>query len=410
MSDDKDNKRGEATEPEAQAAEVEDVSTRVEDAPPEAAREAPREEPPAAAPPPRRAGFSAVAWLALLLVLALGAGAAWSLLEAQRREASLLERLAALESLTEREVLDAAEQQAEIRAYGRELEQGLRGDLSQQLGSLKPELAQQASRLAELREQLQAMESRIEGYAEKLNSLGTRDRESWLLAEVEYLLRLANQRLIMTSDVASAQALLSSADGVLRELDDVGLYPVRRAVAEDLAALRAVPRQDIEGLYLRLSALGEAAAELAIFELPEAEERIEPEPPEDWQGRLRHGWEAALDKLSDYIIVRRRDAPMQALMDPQWERLVRQNLRMLLEQSQVALLSGNALLYRESLERARHWVQQFFESDAADARAIDRELAQLAGATINAEMPDISRSLEALNQATAAANFRGEDG
>ena len=45
-------------------------------------------------------------------------------------------------------------------------------------------------------------------------------------------------------------------------------------------------------------------------------------------------------KLSDYIVIRRRDVPMQALMDPQWEGLVRQNLRMLLEQAQVALLSG----------------------------------------------------------------------
>ena len=84
-------------------------------------------------------------------------------------------------------------------------------------------------------------------------------------------------------------------------------------------------------------------------------------------------------------------------MDPQWEGLVRQNLRMLLEQSQVALLSGNQVLYRESLGRAQHWVGHFLESDEAAARAIARELAALEGLTVAVALPDISRSLRALD-------------
>ena len=60
--------------------------------------------------------------------------------------------------------------------------------------------------------------------------------------------------------------------------------------------------------------------------------------------------------------------------------------------------SGNQVLFRESLERARHWVAQFFESDEAAARAMDREIAQLADASVAADMPDISRSLRALDE------------
>ena len=86
-------------------------------------------------------------------------------------------------------------------------------------------------------------------------------------------------------------------------------------------------------------------------------------------------------------------------MDPQWEGLVRQNLRMLLEQAQVAVLSGNAVLYRESLERARHWVSQFDESDPSRASAMIREINQLASARVTVDMPDLSRSLRALDEA-----------
>ena len=156
---------------------------------------------------------------------------------------------------------------------------------------------------------------------------------------------------------------------------------MRAAVASDLAAVRAVPEVDVEGIYLRLSALAEQAGKLVIFEFPEREAQPRGTAAEDWQARLQQGYAEALVKLSDYVIIRRRDVPMQALMDPQWEGLVRQNLRMLMEQAQVALLSANQTLYVASLERAQHWVAQFFESDAASARAMAREINAVGGST-----------------------------
>ena len=86
-------------------------------------------------------------------------------------------------------------------------------------------------------------------------------------------------------------------------------------------------------------------------------------------------------------------------MDPQWEGLVRQNLRMLLEQAQVALLSGNQTLFRESLTRANHWVAEFFDADEAAARALSQEILALQEKNISVEMPDISRSLAAVDVA-----------
>jgi uroporphyrin-III C-methyltransferase len=349
-----------------------------------------------------RRGFPLVATLALLLVLALAAGAGWLVLEAQRREAALLDRMQLLESVTEREVMDAGEQQAQLRQLNSQLEGELQGELREGLARLSPQLSEQSSRLGELAAQLRKLDGQVGSQGEELARFRTADRESWQLAEVEYLLRLANQRVILSGDTVSAEALLRSADSVLESLEDPRLHPVRRAITADLAALRAVPQLDTEGLYLRLSALAEQASSLSIFELPEAEERLAPAPAEDWQGRLEQGYEAALQKLSDYIIIRRRDVPVQALMDPQWEGLVRQNLRMLLEQAQVALLSGHPRLYQQSLERARHWVGQFFVSDERRAHAMDEELEQLARENVTRELPDIARSLQALEQALEA--------
>lgn len=346
-----------------------------------------------------RGGTSVVGWLALLLVIVLGAAAAWVVQQAVQRETALAGRVAAVESGTgnERDALLAAQQTltAAQDQWRRELDQAL--------------ASMQGSEAARERE-LQGLRQDLIGLGDTLASFTANDHQSWLRAEVQYLLRLANQRLIMARDVDSALALLGSADAILKELDDPTLYEVRAAVAAEQAALRAVPRVDVEGIYLRLSALIEQAGELVIFQLPELEEQPEGELADDWQTRLQRGYEDAARKLSDYVVIRRRDVPMQALMDPQWEGLVRQNLRMLLEQAQVALLSGNQTLYEESLERAQHWVAQFFESDEAAARAMAREITQLSGQTVATTLPDLARSLNALDEAARKRLQQGGQG
>jgi uroporphyrin-III C-methyltransferase len=343
---------------------------------------------PAAVAPAPRKGSSAVAWLALILVIALAAGAGWVLREQQGAEALVSHRLQQLETT-------AAGKQANLDA----LSDRWQGQLQNGLGRVETGIGELESEAAVLAQSIRALEAQLAEQRAELARYNANDRKDWLLAEAHYLLRLANQRLIMAADVNAAQALLSSADNILRELDEVGMHSARAAVAADLAAVKAVPRVDVEGIYLRLAALSEQGDKLVIFTLPERERQPAEAAADDWKSRLQQGYQQALQKLSSYVIIRRRDVPMQALMDPQWEGLVRQNLRMLLEQAQVALLSGNQTLYHESLQRSQHWVGEFFETDEAAARAMSREITQLQDQTIAVDMPDISRSLRALDEA-----------
>ncbi len=334
---------------------------------------------------PRRAS-SAVAWVSLLLVIALAGSGVWELRRGQAREAALAERLAQLETLTQ-------QKQNTLETLGDRWQQ----ELSSGLGEIKTTMGDESTRVSG---RLDAVEAELAQQQKALARFSASDRDSWLLAEAGHLLRLANQRLVMAGDPVAAQALLNSADAVLRELDDARLHAVRAAIALDIATLRATPRVDLEGIYLRLAALLDQADKLVIFQLPEQTAQPAPEAATNWKGRLQQGYAAALAKLSDYLIIRRRDVPMQALMDPQWEGLVRQNLRMLLEQAQLAALSGNQTLYTTSLDRAQEWLSQFRESDEVTARAMAVEISRLAEQTVAIPQPDISRSLQALEEAT----------
>jgi uroporphyrin-3 C-methyltransferase len=375
---------------------------------------------------------SGIAWLALLLVLGLAAGAGWFFVEAHKREADLFARLQLIESTTME--LDAATRGLETTTLslstrtdalaGRtESLESLAGDLpwGGGPGSADPDpvdpqepdprweprvQAAVAESVAHLEGSIARQSRQLQELTAQLSARGTEptiaiNRDSWMLAEVDYLLRLANQRMILTGDTATAEALLSSADKILRDLDDASLLAVRRAVTSDLAAIRAVPKIDTEGSFLRLAALVEQVDRLVIFSVPGAEIPMPTRVTDNWQGKLRQGYEEALAKLSSYVIVRRRDTPAEALMDPHWERLVRENLRMLFEQAQMALLSGNQLLYRESLERSRHWVAEFFVADELAAEAMEREIADLVGQTITVDLPDISDSMREFDAAVA---------
>ena len=371
----------------------------------------------AASPAPQRSGATPIAWLALILALLVGVGGFMQLLDLQRREASLLQRVQGLESTSGQDtetfdqMRDNLMRQIELELEGIESRQQraeedqqrtserLAADLTQRSGAIRGELD---GDIASLRSGLQAQEERLALQQQRLSDLSVEDRKAWQIAEVQYLLRLANQRLIMTGDTMSAEALLRSADNILRELDDPNLHGLREAVAGDTAAVRAVPRLDMQGLYLRLEALIRQTDALVLFELPTRSEAAAVEPAEDWQDRLSQGFDAAVAKLSEYVVVSRRDVPVETLMDPQYEGLVRQNMRMLLEQAQVAMLSGNELLYRQSLERAEGWVTQFFKADQQAAQAMTEELRLLRDERVTVVLPDLTASLNALSEAMKA--------
>ncbi|MEO1078504.1 MAG: uroporphyrinogen-III C-methyltransferase [Pseudomonadota bacterium] len=377
----------------------------------------PQPAPVQAVPAPQRSGATAIAWLALILVLLIGVGGFMQLLDLQRREASILQRVQGLESTSGQDtetfdqMRDNLIRQIELELEGIESRQQraeedqqraaqrLAADVTQRSGTIRNEFD---GELASLRSALQAQESQLSLQQQRLSDLSVEDRKAWQIAEVQYLLRLANQRLIMTGDTLSAEALLRSADNILRELADPNLHGLREAVASDTAAVRAVPRLDMQGLYLRLEALIRQTDALVLFELPTRSEAAAVEPAENWQSRLTQGFDAAVAKLSEYIVVSRRDVPVETLMDPQYEGLVRQNMRMLLEQAQVAMLSGNELLYRQSLERAEGWVTQFFKADQQAAQAMTEELRLLRDERISVVLPDLTASLNALSEAMKA--------
>ena len=236
----------------------------------------------------------------------------------------------------------------------------------------------------------------------------------WQLAEAEYLLRLASQRLAMEQASSSAIALLKAADIIIRDSEQVGTYGIRRAIAADLAALTLVPSVDVEGVYAGLAAISGLASQLTFLpprsdalatqNLPqvilvptavptavEAANWIQP----IWQGIKTLG-SSVWGELKQLVKVQSRTQEDQQLLTPAAELLVRMRIEMALSQTQVALLRRQQTIYDQSLVGVKQLLAQYYRASDPVAQAMYSQIDTLDEVKVVVDMPNISGSLSAL--------------
>ena len=260
------------------------------------------------------------------------------------------------------------------------------------------ELDARARQLAELADDLQAQ---VEHNTDMLAKLPGAERQDWLLAEAEYLLRLGNQRLDLERDWDGAVSLLMAADNVLIETRNPAFNKVRKQIARELIALRAVPAVDRVGAIFRLQALQEQLVSLPwmpeklVEEVVLDEEAQRPLEQQTWYWDIYYGAKESLQRM---VRIRERDEPIAAPLTPDQQYYLQQNMHLMLEQAQVALLREQTELYQHSLKRVAEWLDQYLVIEDERTLAARAALAELTDWTVDPERPDISGSLTQLQK------------
>ena len=231
----------------------------------------------------------------------------------------------------------------------------------------------------QVQEGLTDLLARVDSNATKLMALSSVNRDDWKVAEVVYLLRMADYRLLMEKDNQNALALATSADEALASLDQVGMQQIRKLLAEDIAVLRLAGRVDREGLYMRLSAVANQLDAIPFVQpLGEVEELEAADDQQDktFTEKSRDFFRGILRKLSAYVRVRDHGKSINAILPPAEQVYLRQNLRLMLEQAQAALLRGEGEIYKDALVKSQNWINQYYDLNAQSKILLD-ELKEL---------------------------------
>ena len=252
------------------------------------------------------------------------------------------------------------------------------------------------TRIAALASSTASVEQRLEAEPTQ------RDVQEWLWTEAEYLLRLANQKLTLQGDADSALLILSTVDEMLRDSGDATVLGVRDALAGEMLALRNLEYVDVPGLYVRMNNLLPLIDQLSLRNtlVQNYSEQLAAQQGATLSADTGFGVRA-LELLGSIFVWQEWDVAPEALLPPQQEATLKQNLRLMLEQAQLALLMAEQEVYRSSLEKGRDWMTRYFAIDAGAGRTLGQELESLAAATVATSRPDISGSLALLQQANA---------
>ncbi|NND43968.1 MAG: hypothetical protein HKN58_01495 [Xanthomonadales bacterium] len=347
-----------------------------------------------------RGAAAGAAWVALLLALAVAGynGFQWWQARAAAADGADIQR-----SVTRLQTqLTAARNRIDSLESSLAEDQG--ADTTAALGALRTELTGMNARVAAsgvrldeaeagldaVQAALLIMQQRLDGLETAGAALAARTDapgQGLDVAEAGYLLRLAEERLGLFGDIASAESALAMADAQLAALENPLYQPVRRRIAEARQALQAVEIPDAAALAARLSALQDQAAALPF--------PGEQAPPATSTGEAEAGvWQRIKAALSPLVTVRRRvdDAPL-GLAD---QDLLRQALWLQLESARLALMRGDDAAWQQSLSRARATLENEFDARARAVRSTTEALAEMQSVSLQVDVPDISRAWDQL--------------
>lgn len=261
---------------------------------------------------------------------------------------------------------------------------------------------------------LKALETNLEKANENIkNVAAAQASQSWLLAEVEYLLKMADHRILMKEDVRGAMTILRSADQLLKKMpvDDAGLREVRVSIAKDIAGLETYSAVDVPGTYAALVALGDTIEKLKLMptEMEKGEEQTTEAASTESNGDKVDVLAVINDTMGGYLKVKNYSTEeLKTLLSTDERRNLRDSMRLVLEQAQTALLRGDQVVYDKSLAKIRNWLLNYFSTSDFRVELAIKKVESLSSVTVQNELPDIAGAQQTLKRYLADRMRRGE--
>lgn len=271
--------------------------------------------------------------------------------------------------------------------------QNLHGSLEEQQKSLQ-------ENVNALHEGLSTLQSALQAEADKENM------SAWVLAEVEYLLHIANNRLSLADDVKAALTALNAAAKQLSELNSPDLAEIQQLISSEIEALGSVPQLNLPEMAQTLTSISNNIKQLPLAKPLEAATLTNSENADGEQQK----WETVADDVwvafKSLVTVRDSQDPAMAPLTPDKHSYLTQNLQLKIESARLALLRADNTTYHENLSLANEWVSQFYDLDTSEGTTLLATLDKLQQATIATELPDISGSLNALQKYIAGRSLK----
>ncbi|WP_367394601.1 fused uroporphyrinogen-III synthase HemD/membrane protein HemX [Cupriavidus sp. Agwp_2] len=240
-----------------------------------------------------------------------------------------------------------------------------------------------------------------------------RNRDDWEIAEIQQLLTNAGQQLQLTGNVQVALAALQSADARLARTDKPQYNLLRRAIARDIARMKAVPDTDLTGAAIKLDEAINQIDALPLLSSERMLERTEADARKDaaagkgaasapaaagttngWFSRL---WNYLREEMAQVVRIRKVDDAEALLLSGDQGWFLRENVKLRLLNARLALLSRNEAVFRNDLAAAQAMIGRYFDTKSRRVQGVLTLLRQAQAGAVTVQLPTMSESLGALH-------------
>ena len=259
---------------------------------------------------------------------------------------------------------------------------------SDQISALNQELAAKEQQLSALQQQVQRLTNQSK--AEQPND--------WLLTEADFLLNNALRKLVLDNDVDTSVSLLKVASETLSKVAMPQVATVRSAINADLKKLLSLNNVDQNAIMQELSQLANDVDELNVLNVnfdedPNTDKLTD--SLEDWKSNAE---KSAVSFLNHFIRITPKKADNKALLAPNQDIYLRENIRLRLQIAILAVPRQQDDLYKQSLETVASWVRTYFDTSTEVAQNFLKKLDELAEQSIYVDVPTQLSSLNVLDK------------
>jgi uroporphyrin-3 C-methyltransferase len=342
-----------------------------------------------AAAAPAAVPFASQRMLAAVALLAV-AGIAGSVL--------VWQKLNGIQQQLARQSADAGAQAGEARATAKQA-QVLAMETAAKMSVSEAKLAEVSLQRSQLEELMQSL---------------SRSRDENLVVDIDSALRLAQQQSQLSGSIEPLLAALKTADQRVTRAAQPRLTQLQRAIARDVARIKATALSDTPSLLVKLDELVTLADELPIANAvgnpvsatnggtatksADSSKRKTDESMLSWWVRI-----GALlqDELRGLVRVSRIEDPDAALLTPEQSFFLRENLKLRLLNARLGLLSRQIESARGDLGTAALAISHYFDAGSRKTQTAVALLQQVQGQMRTLDIPRIDDTLAALSTAAA---------
>lgn len=287
-------------------------------------------------------------------------------------------RIEALRSELAQRVRDSEADSRDARLSAKQAQEAMREALAK--------VAQLDLRLSEYQNHQAGLESLYQELS--------RNRDDWVIAEIDQILTIAAQQLQVVGNVQAAVVALQTADARLAHSGRPQFLPLRKAFARDIERLKAAPGLDVSGIAMKLDQMIAGVDSLTLVQ------DMRPQPvapqqsaPEGWWDKLV---QELVGELRQLVRIQRVEGSDAALLSPPQAYFLRENLKLRLLNARIALLARDENSYRGDLDAAASWLARYVDTRSGAGASMAAGLRQLRAAGPGSLFPTIGESLAAV--------------